>query len=563
MYKKSLNSRLYLIFLFFILSLSFLVTRLIYVQIFRSPKLKVLASGQYKIFTEIQPKRGTIFDRNLKELAVNAISYSIFATKEFSNEEKTRDKLVAVLKLEKNYLAAKLNSDKNFIWLKRKVNPKVSRKIRNLNLSGIGQLKEYKRLYANGSLASHLIGFTDIDNKGLEGIELYYDSYLSGIKGWRLAQRDAKRRELIVWGYKAIEPCDGYNLVLTIDSVIQNIAESHLRKAARKYKATSATAIVMDPRSGEILALCNYPDYDLNSYQDYEVNARRNLALTDIIEPGSSFKFVLAAAALEEKQVKPEDIIFCEEGQYRIGRRVLHDYRPYGKLSFKEVIERSSNIGVVKVAQTLGSEVLYSYIKKFGFGNLTGMGLPGEVKGILRSPNKWSSISITSVPIGQEVAVTPLQLISAISCVANDGVLLKPKILRSIQRQNGEIIKSFPTQEVRRVISIETARTLKEILAGVVENGTGKRAKVPGHKTAGKTGTAQKAKPKGGYYKHKYVSSFIGFVPADEPVISILVIVNEPRLEHFGSRVCAPVFKKIATETLRYLEMSNELKRVD
>jgi len=439
-YKKSLNSRLYLVFLFFILSLSFLLTRLAYVQIFRSPHLKTLASGQHKIFTEIQPKRGNIFDRNLKELAVNTVSYSIFATNEFSNEEQAQDKIASILNLNKDYLARKLDSEKNFIWLKRKVSPEISEEIKKLNISGIGQLKEYKRLYANGSLASHLIGFTDIDNKGLEGIELYYNSYLSGIKGWRLAQRDAKRREVICWGYKTIKPCDGYNLVLTIDSVVQNIAESHLRKAARKHRATSATVIVMDPKSGEILALCNYPDYNLNNFQDYEASLRRNLALTDVFEPGSSFKFVTAAAALEENQVKPEDKIFCEKGQYRIGRRLLHDYRPHGELSFKEVIEHSSNIGTVKVAQSLGKELLYKYIRDFGFGSLTGIGLSGEVKGIIRSPDRWSGISITSVPMGQEVAVTPLQLICAISSVANDGVLVRPKIVKSIQRKDGEVI---------------------------------------------------------------------------------------------------------------------------
>ncbi len=574
MYRKSFNPRLYLIFLFFILSLSFLLARLVYVQIFKSQYFKIFASEQHRIFTEIEPQRGSIFDRKLKRLAVNTISYSIFATNKprspvaqgrgkLTDREKIIDEIAPLLNLDKENLWAKLDTDKNFVWLKRKVSPEVSRKIKDLNISGIGQLREYKRFYPNGPLASHILGFTNIDNKGLEGVELYCDSYLSGIKGWRLAERDAKRREVICWASKSILPTDGYNLVLTIDSVIQSIAERHLKHAARKYKATSATVIVMEPKSGEILALCNYPGYDVNNFGDYEAGVRRNLAITDIFEPGSSFKFVTAAAALEENQVKLDDKFFCEKGKYRIGRRILHDYKPYGELTFAEVIEHSSNIGTVKVAQLLGKQTLFKYIEQFGFGSLTEIDLSGEVKGIVRPPNTWSEFSIVSIPIGQEIAVTPIQLICAISSVANDGILVKPKILKFIQHKNGQIIKSFPTQEVHRVISIETAQALKQILVGVVENGTGKRAKVPGYKAAGKTGTAQKAKPEGGYYKHKYVSSFVGFVPVDEPIISILVVLNEPRPAYFGSRVCAPVFRKIATETLRYLKMTNETERVN
>jgi cell division protein FtsI/penicillin-binding protein 2 len=568
--RKNLNSRLYAVSLFFILIFSFLIARLVYVQIFKSSQFKAYALEQHSIFTEIEPSRGLVLDRNLKELAVNTVSYSVYATDKFrafaaleDNCEKI-DKFARILNLDKEALAAKLNKGKNFIWLRRKVSPEVSAALKDLNISGIGQVRENRRFYPNGSLASHLTGFTDVDNKGLEGIELYCDTYLSGIKGWRMAQRDAKKREVFCWESKSILPSDGYNVVLTIDSVIQNIAEKHLRSAGEKFKAVSGTAIVMDPNNGEVLALCNYPDYDLNSFQDYETKARKNLAVTDIFEPGSSFKFVAAAAAIEEKVVKLEDQFFCENGRYRIGGRTLHDYKPYGELSFKEVMEYSSNIGIVKAAQLLESnDRLYRYIRNFGFGSLTGVDLPGEVKGISRSPEEWSGVSISSIPMGQEIAVTPLQLVCAVSCVANDGVLLKPKILKSIQGKEGQVIKSFPEQKVRRVISAESARLLKEVLAGCVENGTGKKANVPGYKTAGKTGTAQKAKPGGGYYKHKYCSSFVGFVPADKPVIAILVVFNEAYPRYFGGTVAAPVFRKIATETLRYLEMENGTKELN
>jgi len=562
-YRKSLNPRLYLVFLFFVLSLFLLLARLVYVQLFQSSSLRAKAYKQHRTFREIEPLRGAIFDRNLKELAVNTISYSIFATKRFTAEEGTEANIATLLNMDRNFLVESLNPRKNFVWLKRKVNPQVSEKLKTLNIPGIEQVREYKRFYPNGPLACHIVGFTNVDNNGLEGVELYFDSYLSGIKGWRLARQDAKRRELICWGYKSILPSDGYNLVLTIDSVIQSITERHLKGAARKYKAISATAIVMVPETGEILALCNYPDYDLNHPGDYEAALRRNLAITDVFEPGSSFKFVTAAAALEENQVELEDEFYCEKGRFSFGNRILHDYKAYGRLSFREVVEHSSNIGIVKVAQLLGKETLYQYIKAFGFGRLTGIDLQGEVKGIVRPPDKWSRISITSVPIGQEIAVTPIQLISAISCIANDGILIKPKLFKSIQHKEGQVLKSFPAQEVRRVVSPQTARIVREILAGVVHRGTGKRARVPGYKAAGKTGTAQKARPEGGYYKHKYISSFVGFVPAEEPLISILVVLNEPSGQYFGGRVCAPVFRKIAAETLTYLKMVDEDKRAD
>ncbi len=581
MVRRNINSRLFLVFLVFIFALSFLIARLVYVQIFKSSQFKIIARDQHNIFTELRPQRGAIFDRNLKELAVNIATYSLYSTNnvqlsaqagatgtnaagegEFTDGKKITQ-LTRLLNLDEDTLKARLDLHKNFVWLKRKVTPDVSAEIKDLNIPGIGQVREFQRFYPNSNLASHIIGFTNIDNKGLEGVELYADRYLAGIKGWRLAQQDAKRREVVCWSYKSILPSDGYNLVLTIDNVVQNIVERHLRQAARKYKATSATAIVMEPESGEILALYNYPDYDLNKFQDYPPDVRRNLAITDIFEPGSSFKFVTAAAALEENQVKIDDLFYCEKGSYRIGGRILHDYRPYGELSLQEVMEHSSNIGIVKIAQNLGEKALYNYIRKFGFGSSTGIDLPGEVAGIVRPPRQWSRVSMSSIPMGQEIAVTPIQMICAISCVANDGVLVKPKLLKYIQRQDGQIIKSFPTQEVRRVISVETAHTLKGILTACVENGTGKRAEVPRYKTAGKTGTAQKAKPGGGYYRHRYFASFVGFVPAEQPLIAILVVLNEPTPVYFGGTVAAPVFRKIATETLRYLEMSDEVKGIN
>lgn len=558
MSKRSFNTRLYLIFLSFILSFILLISRLVYIQIFKAPEFRQLASKQHKIFTEISPSRGTIFDRNLVALAINASSYSIFATKQNTISEELRPGLAELLELDEELLHSKLDSEKSFVWLKRKVSPEVSAKVRALGLTGIGYLREKKRFYPNTSLASHIIGFTNIDNKGLEGIELGSDSRLSGIKGWRLAQRDAKKQEVIGWGYKSILPTNGYDVVLTIDSVIQTIVERHLRKAAKKYNVASATAIVLDPKTGEILALYNYPDYDLNKASESEFLVRKNLAVTDIFEPGSSFKFITAAAAIEEGVIAPEDKVFCEEGRYRVGGRILHDHKPYGKISFEKVIAYSSNIGIAKVATKLGKELLYKYIRDFGLGSLTEIDLPGEVRGIIRAPSAWSGASLSSIPMGQEIAVTPIQLINALSCIANDGILLKPKIIHSIQNKKKEVVKLFPTHKLRRVVSSQTATAVKKILAAAVKIGTGKKAQVSGYAVAGKTGTAQKPNPKGGYYKNKYVASFIGFIPVDEPELVILVVLNEPRPRYFGGTVCAPVFKKIATESLRYLRMSEK-----
>ncbi|MFH1045422.1 MAG: penicillin-binding protein 2 [Candidatus Omnitrophota bacterium] len=529
---------------------------------FQSTHLRKLASQQHNIFTEIPPERGVIFDRKLTPLAVNSIAYSAFATQEATYEGLVARKLDTLLGLSRALLKEKLKLGKNFIWLKRKIPPETSLKIKELRIPGIDLIKENRRFYPEGHLACHLLGFTDIDNKGLEGLELYCDAYLAGIKGWRMAQRDAKRREMVCWGYKTILPTDGYNIILTIDSVIQSITERHLRKAAEKYKVDSATAIVIEPKSGEILALYNYPDYDINNAGEYDASVRRNVAITDMFEPGSSFKFVTAAAALEEKKVAPTDVFDCENGEYAFGRRVLHDYHPYGNLTFKQVIENSSNIGVAKIALILGKDMLYKYIRAFGFGSPTGIDLSGEVAGYIRPVAQWSKISITSLPMGQEVNVTALQLVCAMAAVANDGVLMKPKIIRFVQDKDGEVIKSFPAEQARRIVSTETADTLTEMLIGVVETGTGKKAQVAGYKTAGKTGTAQKARPEGGYYERKYVSTFVGFVPADEPMIAILVTLNDPHPQYFGGTVCAPVFEKIATETIRYLNIAKNIEQL-
>ncbi|MEA3560265.1 MAG: penicillin-binding transpeptidase domain-containing protein, partial [Candidatus Omnitrophota bacterium] len=408
-----------------------------------------------------------------------------------------------------------------------------------------------------GKLASHLLGFCDLDGQGLEGLELYYDRFLKGEVGWQYALQDARGEKIPVLEKELIPMVNGCSLILTIDEVIQYIAEKEVSEAVKKWKAVSGTIVIVEPSSGKILALANYPAFDPNSFNTADAGLRRNKAITDCFEPGSTFKIVTASAVLEEKLLTLDDKFYCEEGAYKMGSRILHDYHPYGWLTFKKIIVNSSNIGTVKVAQEfLGREGLHRYIRRFGFGEKTNVDLPGEIKGIIRNPSQWSKISISAIPMGQEVAVTALQLASAISSIANGGLLIKPSVVSEIRDENFKIVRSFKPIEIRRLISKEVSEKMKDILTAVIDEGTGKLAKLTGYTAAGKTGTAQKAEPGGkGYSSKKFIASFIGFAPVKEPVIAIVVILDEPRPIHFGGFVCGPVFKKAAEKTLNYLEI--------
>jgi cell division protein FtsI (penicillin-binding protein 3) len=437
--------------------------------------------------------------------------------------------------------------------LARKLNPDKSAAIKKLNIKGLGFLKETKRIYPNSYLASHVIGFSGMDNVGLEGVERDYNRYLKGIGGWAIFLRDARQKKLDIWE-KMVLPVDGNDLVLTIDEVIQYIAERELDKAFKDFHAKGATIIVMDPHTGRILALANRPTYDLNEHSETSKDSMRNRAICDLLEPGSVFKIVTASAALEEKKASEEDVFFCENGSYKAGGRILHDHRPHGLLTFRQVIEESSNIGTVKIAQLLGADKLYHYIKAFGFGSKLGIDISGEISGMLSPPRTWSKTSITSIPIGQGVAVTALQLASAISVIANGGQLMKPYIVDSIRDSQGHLIKENKPALIHKAISVDTAMRIKKILTGVVEEGTGKLAKVSGFSAAGKTGTAQKLEPNGTYSHTKYVASFIGFSPAEDPILTIVVVIDEPHPYYFGGVVAAPVFQKVASDAIRYIK---------
>jgi len=550
--------RLGLITLIFIFILTLISFRLVHLQLIRHKRFTKLAHGQHAVKIELEPKRGSILDRNKHPLAQNLRVDSVYAVaRDVTQKEETAKILAPVLSKEEALLYERLSRDKLFVWLARKISEEEARRVKGLDLKGVHLIDETKRFYPNNRLACHLIGFAGLDNIGLEGLENRYNEYLNGKNGYKIVVRDAKRREIHAFGGTYIPPIDGYNLILTIDEVIQHITERALRKACKKHNAKAGVAIVMDPYSGGILAMAVEPSYDLNTFSSTEDDVRRNRAVTDLYEPGSVFKVVTASACINEGVVSLDDNFFCENGAWYVVGHTLHDHRGHGNLTFREVIEKSSNIGTVKAAMKLGEKQLYKYIRAYGFNALTGIDLPGEISGIVRPLNRWSKYSITAIPMGQEIGVTPLQLTRAIAAIANGGFLMKPRIVSRIVDTNDEIVKEYKPIRIRRVISEETSLKLKEIMKGVVERGTGKRARLKKFDAAGKTGTSQKVE--GGRYSHsKFIASFAGFAPVKRPELVISVMIDEPHPAYFGGTVSGPVFKEIADKALNYLGVEEE-----
>lgn len=557
MYKKKHKIKLSLCLLVPVFILPLLAARLYYLQVARSDSLSEIAAYQQEITVNIPPERGAIYDCNMRQLAASLKVYSVCANPRMVvKTEEVAERLAPLLSLDKKIVLKKLNRDRPFVWLKRKISEAELNEVRSLQIKGVYLLPERKRFYPKGKLASHLLGFCGLDDRGLEGLELYYDSYLKGVGGLRCTLQDAAGTEIAALESKFIPPVNGYDLILTIDEVMQYIAEKELRLAAKRWKIKGGTIIIMEPSSGDILALANYPTFDPNNFAGADPHSRRNRAVTDYFEPGSIFKIITASAGLEENLLTLDDKFYCEKGRYKMAGHILHDYRPHGWLSFKEVIVKSSNIGTVKIAQEiLGEERLYNYIKLFGFGERTDVDLPGEVKGVIKPPANWSKTSIGAIPMGQEIGVTALQVACAVSTIANGGLLMRPRLVKEIRNNSSnDIIRRFKPQIVRRVITEKTAKQMKEILRGVVDEGTGRSAKLTGYTAAGKTGTAQKARLVGrGYSQKRFIASFIGFIPAEKPTIAMVVILDEPQPVHLGGVVCAPIFKKISGEILTYL----------
>jgi cell division protein FtsI (penicillin-binding protein 3) len=531
--------------------------RLVDIMLFNHERYVAKAKNQ-QIKKEIIPvKRGIIYDRRGRELAVNLDAESIYCDpSDIQSPDRLASALSGAMNKAPEAILAKFNADKRFNWIERKMSIEETQKIKELKLKGIGFVPEIKRYYPKGSLASHIIGFVNMDNSGLEGIEQRYDGYLGAKSGKAYVFKDAKGNALSDGMTNEIK---GNNTVLTIDEGLQYIVEKNLDLAMAKWRAASATAIMMNPYTGEILAMANRPTFDINNPADVTAQQRRNRGITDCYEPGSTFKIIAGAAALEEKTANPDTKYDCSAGSIEIGGKRIRDSHKHGVLSFKEVIQKSSNVGTIKIGLGLGKDRLYEYIRLFGFGEKTGIDLPGEVSGLVRPPAKWSGMSIGAISIGQEVAVTPLQVLRAYSAIANGGSLVKPYLVSEIRSpENITLYRAIP--ESRRIISEKSAAVFKEILKTVTEDGgTAKEAAVDGNQVAGKTGTAQLMDPKTKKYsKDNYVSSFVGFVPADKPTIAMIVVIHEPRGQIYGGVVAGPVFKKTANEALSYLSVPRD-----
>ncbi len=551
-----MNERIYFLWALFFVAFGIELTRMVYTQIFRHQFYLRQANKQHNVSVVLPARRGVITDRNRHILAFDIPSFSLYANPRLIPETKKdefAEQLAKVLDVDKKTLLKKLWKDKAFVWIKRGLPLEKRIEINNLGIKGLGWVQEYSRFYPDGKLASQVIGFTNIDRKGMAGIELFYDSFLRGQDGKMILVRDGRMVKIPLENDNYLFPRDGLNIELTIDEVIQNITEDALDWMMDKFHPSSAWAVVMDPFTGEILAMASRPTYDPNYYYKSDPECMRNRAISDMFEPGSVFKIITASAALEEGVVREDTKIFCENGAYKVHSHILHDYHPYGELTFREVIEKSSNIGTVKVAQMLGKEKLYDYIVRFGFGQKTGIDLPGEIPGSLRPLEKWSKLSISAIPMGQEIGVTAIQLACAVSVIANGGYWVQPYVAKEVFDSKGVRLKDLTRGKKRiRVISPETASRIKSIMVGVVDRGTGRRAKIKGFKVAGKTGTAQRVID--GHYSNIYfTSSFVGFVPAEEPQVVIVVSALTKKPFHFGGVVSAPTFKRIAENVLNYL----------
>ena len=554
MHSGTFRARQVFVFLFFLLSLVLLLARLFFLQVLQSRFYFKIANEEHIVSVELQPKRGTIYDRNMRALAVNLNRDSVYANpREIKDKTRTTRVLSTVLNLKEDFVLNRLSKNKGFVWIKRKITTRESLQLQKYNLAGIGFIEESKRFYPNIDLACHLLGSVNIDNKGLEGVEYSYDNYLKGEGGWLISAQDAKKKLLKSYQEDFLAPKNGSSVILTIDEVIQDIAEKELYKMYDKYHAKGASIIVMDPKNGDILALANFPNFDLNNPNKRLPESIRDRAINDFFEPGSIFKIVTASTALEENAVNLNDKFDCENGAWKIGKRILHDHRPHGILTFREVIEMSSNIGTVKAASVFGAEKMYKYIKAFGFCEKTGIDLPGEVVGMNRPLSAWTSTSMLAIPMGQEVTTTAIQLARAISVIADNGFLVKPRVVKSIIDDNGQVIKEYSAEVTRKVILPKTAAKMRGLLMGAVESGTGKKAKMEEFTAGGKTGTAQKVEPSGVYSHDRFMASFIGFAPVAKPVLAVVVCIDEPRPVYFGGDVAAPVFKNVVDQSLKYL----------
>jgi len=548
--------RVLVVGILFSICFTVIVARAVDLHLFKGPWLSQKADGQVKRPVKALGERGVIFDANMGKMALSIDVTSIGAhPKQIKDVAATATYLAKALRLDRNDLVKKLSSNTPFVWIERHVTPKKAEAVEALNLNGVVYKSERSRFYPYKTMAAQIVGFSGVDGRGLEGVEFFYDRVLEGQQTQFRVIRDALGRGL---GLEIDEENDrnGKNLILTIDRRIQYIAENALAEAVTQNDAKNGIVMVMSPKTGAVMAMAHYPFINANTYNKYAKDKWRNRAITDPFEPGSTFKIFSAAAAIESGVSGPHSLYYCENGSYRIGRNVVHDTHRYQWLSLEQIIQVSSNIGTVKLSENIGTKNLYDTLKNFGFGEKTGIDCPGETSGMLSPYQRWKKIDNATIAFGQGIAVSAIQLITAVSAIANDGILMKPYVVQAITDKNGAIIEKFNPHPVRRAVSSETAAAVGKMMEKVTEEGgTGTKAALAGYKVCGKTGTAQKIDETGTYAKGKYVSSFVGFVPAENPVASILVMIDEPQKAHYGGVVAAPVFQKVALQTLNFMNI--------
>ncbi len=559
--RKWLKFRLASLLAIFLVLFIALLSRAFQLQVLSGEKLKTLAQRQHVTTLQLHPQRGMIFDRNGEKLAISVLADSVCADPtRISDPDKTARRIASILKLDAQGLTQKLSEPRSFCWIARRISPQQALLVEQAAIDGVFLIKEPKRFYPSGQLAAHVIGFAGFDARGLEGLEQRFDADLKSRPEKLTWARDAKGKKLFVHVEQTQTSRDeSLNLVLTIDSRIQYLVESQLKEAVLEKQAKGGVAIVMDPKTGEILAMANELGFNPNNLRGLTAERWRNRAIADVFDPGSTFKPFLVAAALEEKAIKPADRIYCEDGLYKVGDRLIREgnRKKFGTLFVHEIIKYSSNIGSVKIAQTLGREKYHAYIRQFGFGAKTGLELPGEAAGLLRPVNAWTQVDTAAIAFGQGISVTAVQMIAAISAIANDGVLMKPFVVRGLTDKDNRPVKMFTPEVVRRVVSPETARIVSRMMTDVVgaEDGTGKNAHLVNVSVAGKTGTAQKFDfSRGVYSSDKVRTSFIGFFPAENPRVAIIVMLDEPQHDKWGGVAAAPVFRNIGEQILNCIK---------
>ena len=535
--------------------------RLGYLQLIRHSDYLARAQRQQQRTIEITPKRGAIYDRNMHPLAMSVPVESAFAVpSEIGDNKAMAARLLSgVLGIPRDVLETRFESGGSFVWILRKLPPDKAEAVRALNLKGVYLQGENQRYYPKRELASHVLGFVDLDEKGLGGIEYGLDSTIRGKSEKIVVMADARQR----WfDGGAAQKDQGANVVLTIDEKIQYIAERELAAAIAKTHALAGTVIVQNPNNGAILALANWPKFNPNSPNDVKSEARMDRAVSAIYEPGSTFKLITLAAAFDQNLIRPEEVFNCENGAVYVAGHRIRDHKPFGLLTVSDILAQSSDVGAIKIAIRVGAPKFYEYIRAFGFGQQTGVDLPGESRGMLRRLENWTPVSIGSISMGQEVGVTPLQLVTAVSSIANGGTLYKPHVVAELRRgdQPMPLTGAVAPGEPKEVIRPETAATLRRLMEGVVLNGTGKLARLDGWTAAGKTGSAQKIDPATGRYSPtQLIASFTGFAPINDPAVTILVSLDSPVGPHEGGMVAAPVFKRIAEQVLPYLDVPRDV----